>query len=343
MVRSVNDVNDMVTRWSGSLRPHGQLAQTERKFARLLLLVLPGSLVLTWLWKQTETSHPFALANAATDAPAAYLYAGTRTFVYTAPPGDEPRCDSQREILRDVGIALGINASAMWQADDCCSWRGVDCNTRGRVEKLDLSKLDLHGTVPSRIGELSTLKTLDLNQNTALSGTVRWLLLLSRCAVPDTRPLCRAPQLPSQLGALGSLRQIYAFGARLSGTLPAGMLELRSLQEVELSDCKLSGTLPPSMAHASRLQYLFLESNRVSGTLPPALASLRRLRELELSHNLLSGSVPYTLSALPLQHLDLQENPRLRGVPVSKPKAGCSGGAEKYLRGRKPATTAAAP
>ena len=152
-----------------------------------------------------------------------------------------------------------------------------------------------------------------------------------------------APQLPSQLCALGGLNQFYAFGAKLSGTLPAAMLELRSLQEVELSDCKLSGTLPPSLAQASRLQYLFLESNRLSGTLPPGLASLRRLRELELSHNLLSGTVPRTLSALPLQHLDLQENPRLRGVPASKPKAGCSGGAEKYLRGHTPGAAGAGP
>ena len=159
-------------KWSGALRPHGQLAQTERRFARILLIVLPGSLVLTWLWKQTEERHPFALPSAAADAPAAYLYGGTRTFVYAAPFA-EPRCaEHQREVLRDVGIELGVNASQMWQTEDCCAWRGVDCNPRGRVQKLDLSRFGLHGTLPNRIGELSTLKTLDVNQNPALSGTV---------------------------------------------------------------------------------------------------------------------------------------------------------------------------
>ena len=44
--------------------------------------------------------------------------------------------------------------------------------------------------------------------------------------------------------------------------------------------------------------------------------------------------MPPALNALPLQHLDLQKNLRLRGVMQAKPKAGCSGGAEKYLRGR---------
>ena len=34
-----------------------------------------------------------------------------------------------------------------------------------------------------------------------------------------------------------------------------------------------------------------------------------------------------------LEHLDVGKNPRLRGVPAQAPKQGCSGGAERYLRG----------
>lgn len=133
---------------------------------------------------------------------------------------------------------------------------------------------------------------------------------------------------------LGALRQLYAFGTRLSGTIPESLLELRNLRELELSACRLSGTIPANIAHASQLNYLFLESNKLSGTLPAGLASLHRLRELELSHNALTGSVPTALSQLKLDHLDLQYNEQLKNVPVSKPKAGCSGGAEKYLRGQ---------
>jgi Leucine-rich repeat (LRR) protein len=169
---------------------------------------------------------------------------------------------------------------------------------------LSLSKEALHGTLPSELGALASLTTIDVNENAQLSGT-----------------------LPSELMASPRLTQLYAYGSRISGTLPA-LSEARALQELEMSFCRLSGTLPSRLPNA--LRFVFLESNRISGAIPSSLATLRRLHELELSHNRFSGSLPARVARMPLQHLDVAKNPRLRGVPVAAPKQGCSGGSERY-------------
>lgn len=145
-------------------------------------------------------------------------------------------------------------------------------------------------------------------------------------------------QLPAELGRLSSLAQLYAFGSSLSGTLPKELFELKRLQEIELSHCRLTGTLPSEISHARSLRYIFLESNQISGSLPPSLASLRGLREIEISDNRLSGSVPKSVASMRLDHLDVSRNPNLEGGATLKPKQGCSGGGERYLRGQQSST-----
>lgn len=151
----------------------GYRATTERRFARILLLVLPGSILLTWAWKQLEMLRPF---QTSTDRDQ-YLENIETAFEYKAVPS-EPLCPSnQRELLQQLSLAVGMNATE-WVGDDCCTWSGVSCNRRGHVQKLDLSRRDLSGTIPAFIRELTALKSLDFNQNPMLSGTVSFVGLL---------------------------------------------------------------------------------------------------------------------------------------------------------------------
>ena len=61
-----------------------------------------------------------------------------------------------------------------WKIDgntSMCSWEGVGCSSAGRVSQLVLYGIDLEGTLPSEVGQLSGLTNLDLSVN-SLSGTV---------------------------------------------------------------------------------------------------------------------------------------------------------------------------
>ena len=319
----------------------------EQLFARLLIIILPATLVLTWISKllASDSLRRDALGElyAASERAADVEERSQRTiiqYVSTA-VADPPSCSpDERRLLFRIGAQLSGDRAASslalrygWgEAADCCQWEGVGCDDGGRVRSLSLAKHGLEGTLATELGGLARLASLDLNENERLSGT-----------------------LPSELfGSGGHLTHLYAFGARrLSGTLPAALCGARALQEIELSSCRLSGTLPAglgayggagaaaaaaaaargSSSGGSSLRYVFLESNRISGVVPPSLGKLRGLRELELSQNRLSGSVPRAVVRLHLDHLDLADNaPSLKGVPTSAPKQGCSGGSAKYLR-----------
>ena len=192
--RSIFAQNMVGHKWSSG-RTIGYQAHTERRFARLLLIVLPCSLFLTWIWKQ-EASH-FAIPSVEVDVPSAYLYGG-RTVFYPPTPV-EPRCsESQRDTLRQVGTSLAVkewgNRSA-WREDDCCSWDGVSCSPRGDVQKLELHALS--GTLPPELARLPSLKVLDCNKNGALSGTLPSQALYAvRVGTITSASLTPLPQAP---------------------------------------------------------------------------------------------------------------------------------------------------
>lgn len=324
-------------------------------FARMLVLVLPGSLLLTWLWKQQElNSHssrfspslfdgfapravdnsPYVAGGATLDwaesrrdgtraarAPLVHIYTPPERVDEAVEQRLEQRCTAEEmTALIQVVDALGGQGwresgggSGAWPVGgDCCSWKGVGCEA-GRVRKLELSGASLRGTLPSQLSQLRELRSLDLNDNPQLGGS-----------------------LPAQWISLQSLTHIYLFGTRISGVIPPELPP--RLHELEASHCRLSGSLPSQIRRLSSLQYIFLESNQLSGTLPRALGELRQLRELELSENLLSGSVPTELASLHLDHFDIQKT-KLTGKLTTAPKSQCSGGGDKYLRGAAAGTS----
>ena len=272
-----------------ALYPPARAARQNLRFAKVLAVVLPGSLLITLAWKQLDDA-PFYVAP-----PQSERETPLRRFEYAAPylrAQARVRCvESERRALTAIGIALGGGVQlARWADDDtaCCSWPGVTCGRDGHVAKLSLPHGGANGTLPSQLCELRDLAELDLNDNRGLGGT-----------------------LPSQLGSLSRLSHVYLFGSHVSGTLPPSVGRCAALQELELSHSRLSGTLPRSLPPA--LRYVFLGANAISGTVPSgALAPLHRLKELELADNRLSGSVPTQLYARHLEHFDAARNAHLR-------------------------------
>lgn len=58
-----------------------------------------------------------------------------------------------------------------WAGADHCSFQGVDCNSRQEIVGIDLKGMGLKGTIPSELGFLRFLNTLDLSDN-LLTGFV---------------------------------------------------------------------------------------------------------------------------------------------------------------------------
>ena len=115
--------------------------------------------------------------------------------------------------------------------------------------------------------------------------------------------------LPSSLGDLTNLQELWLSGNEFSGALPSSLGDLTNLQTLLLNGNEFSGALPSSLGNLTRLQTLWLASNNFSGALPSWLGNLTNLESLVLANNNFSGALPSWLGNLTnLESLVLANN-----------------------------------
>ena len=101
-------------------------------------------------------------------------------------------------------------------------WSGVTASG-SRVTKLLIYENSLTGTIPTELGNLSSLQWLNLYEN-QLSGSI-----------------------PSELGNLSSLQSLHLYENQLSGSIPSELGNLSSLQFLNLYENQLSGSIPSEL------------------------------------------------------------------------------------------------
>ncbi|XP_048447353.1 MDIS1-interacting receptor like kinase 2-like [Pyrus x bretschneideri] len=208
----------------------------------------------------------------------------------------------------------------------------------------DLTYFDLNGNyfrghIPSAIGNLSRLTTLDLgnkfyekphNQFTGpipdsiglISGLqhveLSWNLLEGKIppSIGQLRELqyldlsCNSlnSSVPFELGLCTNLSILSLSSNKLNGKLPLFLSKLKNNS--------FSGTISAEIGLLTQLQYLSLHSNEFSGELPNETGDLMSLSTLDLGINHLTGEIPYNLGSsgiLDLKQLSLSNN-NLTGV-----------------------------
>ncbi|KAK8554885.1 hypothetical protein V6N13_118566 [Hibiscus sabdariffa] len=114
---------------------------------------------------------------------------------------------------------------------------------------------------------------------------------------------------------LTRLRRLGLSGNSLTGEIPTVLGSLPHLEELYLDNNHLHGPIPWSFNNLTRLKRLEIQRNYISGELPD-LASLKSLYFLDASDNNISGGVPSTLP-LSLVELSMRNN-KIRGnIPDS--------------------------
>ncbi|XP_074592042.1 probably inactive leucine-rich repeat receptor-like protein kinase IMK2 [Curcuma longa] len=184
---------------------------------------------------------------------------------------------------------------------DACSgaWAGIKC-VRGQVIAIQLPWRGLDGRLSDKVGQLVSLRKLNLHDN-AIGGPV-----------------------PPALGRLRELRGVYLFNNRFAGEVPPSIAGCALLQTLDLSSNSLSGSIPASIVNNTRLLRLNLSYNNISGSIPVAVTRLPALVFVSLQHNNLTGLVPDTwgsssnnVSNFQLKSLHLEHNSLSGGIPIS--------------------------
>ncbi|XP_009799274.1 uncharacterized protein LOC107780809 isoform X2 [Nicotiana tabacum] len=202
-----------------------------------------------------------------------------------------------------------------------CNWIGISCGSHHhRVTALNISNMNIHGTIPPQLGNLSFLVSLDVSKNNFdgdfpqdlsrvrrlreidlgynnFSGEIPiWFGLFSKLKmlILDDNAFTYIPPSISNLSKLETLSAGYN---RLQGNIPKEIGNLQNLKELVLVSNQLTGSIPFSILNISSLETLALTYNQLSGSLPVDICSrLQRIKSISIISNQLSGHIPEGLS-----------------------------------------------
>ncbi|XP_062153659.1 receptor-like protein 9DC3 [Alnus glutinosa] len=178
-----------------------------------------------------------------------------------------------------------------------------------RLQKLDLSFVNISSTVPNILANLSSLTSLTL-ADCGLQGEfpigIFMLPNLEHLNVGGNEGL--TGYLPDFTWS-SPLETLILKDTSFSGELPASIENLGNLTELDMSSCNFSGFIPSSIGNITELFALHLSSNSLMGNIPPSLGKFVQLFDLDVSHNQLTGPVPFEVINLPpLMFADLSYN-----------------------------------
>ena len=105
-------------------------------------------------------------------------------------------------------------------------------------------------------------------------------------------------EIPTELGNLSNLRELYLHSNQLTGEIPTELENLSNLTTLVLSSNQLTGRIPTQLGSLSNLTRLFLYGNQLTGEIPTELGDLSNLTTLVLSSNQLTGEIPTELGDL---------------------------------------------
>ncbi len=127
------------------------------------------------------------------------------------------------------------------------SWEGVTMED-GKITGLDLNGFGLNGSLPSAIGTLTDLVTLDLGSNPGLTGA-----------------------LPEETGDLANLETFRAVTTGLEGGLPASMGNLIKLSCLNIGNNNMEGRIPESWEGMTAMQDFALFGTGIQSPLPKTI------------------------------------------------------------------------
>ncbi|CAI9779218.1 unnamed protein product [Fraxinus pennsylvanica] len=198
-----------------------------------------------------------------------------------------------------------------------CNWTGITCNPfNGRVRILNLTSLNLVGSLPPSLGNLSFLDGINLRRNSFQGDIPQEIGRLLRLKhlnltynsftgnIPSNLTHCteltvlalEANQLVGQIpDPLNSLSKLQALGLGhnyLTGGFPAWIGNFSSLSRISLALNSFQGSIPQEIGRLSRLEFFQIYGNEFSGTIPASIYNVSSISYFSVTQNRLHGELP---------------------------------------------------
>ncbi|XP_039000118.1 probable leucine-rich repeat receptor-like protein kinase At2g33170 [Hibiscus syriacus] len=198
-----------------------------------------------------------------------------------------------------------------------CNWIGVTCGSKHhRVIALDLSSMDLTGTIPSHLGNLSSLASLDVSDNSFHGSLLIELTNLHRLKYLNFCNNNFDGEIPSWFGYFAQLQGLLLYGNNFTGVIPFALGNLSKLETLSLYNNNFKGQIPITMGNLSNLKWLYLYNNSLSGVIPNVFGNLTSLSYMDLSFNSFTGQIPSSICNLSsLKVLCLMKNSLVGEIP----------------------------
>ncbi|XAR58677.1 Non-specific serine/threonine protein kinase [Bertholletia excelsa] len=224
-------------------------------------------------------------------------------------------CFAATELAYEAAILLSIKSSFIDPLDQLrdwkllsnhCNWTGVNCDSNGAVLRLNLSGMNLNGTVSDNVQRLRSLSSLNLSNNGFESKLPKSIFNLTGLKSLDLSQNYFFGEFPAGAGKIAGLLSLNASGNNFSGDIPDDIGSARSLESLDLRGNIFEGSIPRSFRNLQNLKFLGLSGNNLTSVLPPELGQLSSLETMILGYNQFDGGIPPEFGNLTgLRYLDL--------------------------------------
>ncbi|XP_024041135.1 probably inactive leucine-rich repeat receptor-like protein kinase At3g28040 [Citrus clementina] len=178
-----------------------------------------------------------------------------------------------------------------------------------RLVYLNLSRNDFNGSIPSSIGDMNSLKFLDLSHN-QLTGEIPEHLVIG-CFNLEYLVLSENSlhgQLFYKKIYLRKLARLHLDANYFTGEIPKSLSNCSRLEGLYMSDNNLYGNIPAWLGNLSSLNDIMMAINHLQGPIPLEFCQLNYLEILDLSENNISGTLPSCSSHSTIQQVHLSKN-----------------------------------
>jgi len=181
------------------------------------------------------------------------------------------------------------------------------------LTSLTLWGCGLHGEFPKDIFKLSKLRYLDIYDNEGLTGYLPDFTWSSPLETLNVGYTSFSGELPASTGNFSFLNYLSMQGCNFLRSIPSSLDNLTKLIHLDLSSNAFVGNVPHSLGNLVQLSYLDISYNQLTGPVPFEVINLPQLWYVDLSYNLLHGEMHLEImNETRLAILDLNNN-RLSG------------------------------